>query len=218
MRFALLLVTTLLTLLAPARAQSLFVESRFPLVGVLFDKQAVQVNVSNMGNPEDTPAPCDVLVEFILFDPTTMMATVFKTASFTLPNGLTQVGDVGLTQPVLIKGKVPTSARVLVQQTTRQRPSCRASLEVVKVDGFDRAPGRTVVAIGDPHVRPQPEARFPALTLVTGQALRINAVNIGDPHVTPVPWTSTSVTPPARRSLSIGPLWQREKRRRSTCL
>jgi hypothetical protein len=102
MRFALSVVATLLMLLAPARAQSLLVESRFPLVGVLFDEQAVQVNVSNMGNPEDAPAPCDVLVEFILFDPTTMMGTVLKTATFTLPNGQTQVADVGLTQPVLI--------------------------------------------------------------------------------------------------------------------
>lgn len=115
------------------------------------------------------------------------MGTVFKTATFTLPNGQTLVADVGLTQPVLIKGKVPTSARVLVQQTTRRARSCRASLEVVEVAGFDRTPGPATVAIGDPHVRPQAEARFPALTLVTGQALRINAVNIGDPQITPCP-------------------------------
>jgi hypothetical protein len=206
MRFALLFVATLLTLLAPARAQSLIVESRFPLVGALFDEQAVQVNLSNMADPNLAPAPCDVLVEFSLFDPTTMMGTVFKMASFTLANGQTQVADVGLTQPVLIKGKVPISARVLVEQTSRRVPSCRASLEVVEVAGFDRIPGRTTVAIGDPHVRPQAEGRFPALTLVTGQAIRINAVNIGDPQSRPVPWTSKSATSRARRSLSIGPL------------
>jgi hypothetical protein len=198
MRFALILAATLLTLLAPARAQSLFVESRFPLVGVLFDEQAVQVNVSNMGSPEDAPAPCNVLVEFFLFDPMTLVGDSFKRTKFTLANGQTAVADVGLTKPaVLIKGKVPTSARVLVQQTSRRVPSCRASLEVVEVNppepeipmmlnGLVRIPGRTTVAIGDQH-RPQAEARFPALTLAAGQAIRINAINIGDPHVTPCP-------------------------------
>lgn len=187
MRFALSLVATLLALLAPARAQSLFVESRFPLVGVLFDEQAVQVNLSNMGDPNLAPTPCDVLVEFVLFDSESGVGTLFKSANFTLSNGQTQVADVGLTEPVLIKGKVPTSARVLVQQTTRRTPSCRASLEVVEVAGFDRVPGSTAVAIGDPQIRPRAEARFPAVTLVTGQAIRINAVNIGDPNITPCP-------------------------------
>ena len=58
--------------------------------------------------------------------------------------------------------------------------------------------------MGDPHVLPQAEARFPALTLVTGQALRINAVNIGDPHVTPCPVDLDIRNAAARRSLSIG--------------
>lgn len=78
MRFGLVVGATLLTLIAPARSQSLVVESRFPLVGVLFDTQAVQVNLSNMGNPEDAPAPCTVHVEFILFDPTSMLGTAFR--------------------------------------------------------------------------------------------------------------------------------------------
>jgi hypothetical protein len=116
-----------------------------------------------------------------------MVGTVLKTATFTLANGQTRVADLGLTEPVLIKGKVPVSARVVVQQATRRIPFCRAALEVLELVGFERHPGRTTVAIGDPHVRPQADALFPTVTLVTGQAIRINAVNIGDPQITPCP-------------------------------
>lgn len=186
MRFTLFVVATLLALVEPMRAQIIVDHRTFPLVGVLFDRQAVQLNLTNVSDPEEMPAPCDVQVELIGFDPTTMTGTVLKTASFTLSNGQTQVADLGLAEPVLIKGKVPISARVLVQQTARRTPSCRAALEVVEV-GEEGLPGRTTVAIGDPHVRPHAKALFPAVTLVTGQAIRINAVNIGDPQISPCP-------------------------------
>jgi hypothetical protein len=62
-------------------------------------------------------------------------------------------------------------------------PACtRPALEV-----FDKASGRTVVGFEDPNERPDPDAFFPALTLVTGQFPRLNAVNYGNPEEAPCP-------------------------------
>jgi hypothetical protein len=167
-----------LALLLPGRAEAFVVDWKFGLVGVVFDAgQAVQVNASHVGDPDEAPSPCAVLVEF--FDGAT--GAVLKTARLSVPSGQTQSADLGVTALVPVKGKVPIYARVTIGDPNAH-PACgRPSLEV-----FDKATGRTA-AVGNPDDRPDPEAFFPTFTLVTGLTLRFNAVNYGDPNEAPCP-------------------------------
>jgi hypothetical protein len=174
---ALATVLGVLTLLAPGRAEAIIINYKFGLVGVVFDAdQAVQVNATHIGDPNIAPAPCTVEVEF--FNGAT--GGLLKTAAFKLAPGQTRSAGLGFID-VLLKGKVPVYARVTMHDPNL-KPACRPSLEV-----FDKGTGRTGVAIGDPNIRPTPEAFFPALTLVTGQVFRLNAVNVSDPNEAPCP-------------------------------
>jgi len=172
-------VALILALGSPGWAQTMVINYKFGLVGVVFDAgQAVQVNVSHIQDPDQAPAPCDARVEFL--DGAT--GAVLKTARLTVPSGQTQSADLGVTEPVPLKGKVPIYARVTIGDPNIH-PACgRPSLEV-----FDKSTGRTAAGVWNPGERGAPEAFFPALTLVTGQALRVNAVNYGDPNEAPCP-------------------------------
>ena len=176
---ALATVVATLALLAPGQAAASVIDWKFGQVGVVFDAgQAVQVNVSHVGNPEDAPNPCDARVEFV--DGAT--GTVLKTARLTVPSGQTQSADLGVTEPVPVKGKVPIYARATIVDLNTH-PACgRPSLEV-----FDKATGRTAAAYEDPTDSLGTKAFFPAFTLVTGLTLRFNAVNYSDPDQAPCP-------------------------------
>ena len=172
---ALATVVGTLALLAPGQAAAF----KFGLVGVLFDAgQAVQVNASHVGDPDQAPAPCAVLVEFL--DGAT--GASLKRADLTVPSGQTRSVDLGVTELVPLKGKVPIYARVTIGDPN-QHPACgRPSLEV-----FDKSTGRTAAGIWNPGDGVDPKAFFPAFTLVTGLTLRFNAVNYGDPNEAPCP-------------------------------
>jgi hypothetical protein len=160
-------------------AEAAITQWKFGLVGVVFDAgQAVQVNASHFTDPEIAPSPCSVLVEF--FDGVT--GGSLKTTRLTVPSGRTQSADLGVSESVPLRGKVPIYARVTIGDPNAHPACTRPSLEV-----FDKASGRTVVTFEDPNLQPDPEAFFPALTLVTGQFLRLNAVNYGDPNEAPCP-------------------------------
>jgi hypothetical protein len=175
---ALATVVGTLALLAPGRAEAFEIKDKFGLVGVVFDAgQAVQVNASHGGDPQIAPGPCDALVEFV--DGAT--GVVLKTARLTVPSGQTRTADLGVTELVPLKGKVPIYARATIVDTNTH-PACgRSSLEV-----FDKSTGRTA-ASGPGDERGDPEAFFPAFTLVTGLTLRFNAVNYSDPDEAPCP-------------------------------
>jgi hypothetical protein len=150
----------------------------FGLVGVVFDAgQAVQVNVSHIGDPNTAPAPCDALVEFL--DGAT--GAVLKTARLTVPSSQTLTADLGVTELVPVKGKVPIYARAtIVDHNTH--PACgRPSLEV------SDSTGRTAAGVWNPGDGVDPKAFFPAFTLVTGLTLRFNVVNYSDPDQAPCP-------------------------------
>ncbi len=153
--------------------------TKFGLVGVVFDAgQAVQVNASHVGDPDEAPAPCDALVEFL--DGAT--GAVLKTARLTVPSGQTRTADLGVTELVPVKGKVPIYARATIVDPTAH-PACGGpSLEV-----FDKVTGRTAAGIWNPGDGVDPKAFFPAFTLVTGLTLRFNAVNYSDPDQAPCP-------------------------------
>jgi hypothetical protein len=160
-------------------AEAAITQWKFGLVGVVFDAgQAVQVNASHFTDPEIAPSPCSVLVEF--FDGVT--GGSLKTTRLTVPSGRTQSADLVVSESVPLRGKVPIYARVTIGDPNAHPACTRPSLEV-----FDKASGRTVVTFEDPNLQPDPEAFFPALTLVTGQFLRLNAVNYGDPNEAPCP-------------------------------
>ena len=150
---------------------------KFGLVGVVFDAgQAVQVNITHIGDPQISPA-ASALVEF--FEGTT--GVLLKTTNLKLAAGETQGADLGMNELIPLKGKVPIYAGVTMDDPNL-KPACRASLEVL-----DKTTGRTVAAMDNPELRPSAEAIFRALTLVTGQAVRVNAVNMGDPNEVPCP-------------------------------
>src|SRR6266498_2815847 len=114
-------VAMLLALLAPARAEAVIVNSKFGLVAVVFDAdQAVQVHATHIGDPNIAPAPCAVLVEF--FDGTTGMS--LKTDKFIVSGGQTRSADLGVTELILLKGKVPIYARVTMDDPNL-KPACR---------------------------------------------------------------------------------------------
>ena len=174
---ALATVLGVLALLAPAPVEAATSEWKFGLVGVVFDAgQAVQVNATHIGDPQIAPAPCVVQVDF--FDG--MTGVLLKTTALKLAPRQIQSAELG-SADVLLKGKVPIRVQVTIGDPN-SKPACgRPLLEV-----FDKATGRTV-AMGDPNLKPHPEAFFPALTLVTGQAVRLNAVNMGNPEDAPCP-------------------------------
>jgi hypothetical protein len=176
---ALVTIVGTLALLAPSGAEAIIIYDKFGLVGVVFDAgQAVQVNASHWGDPEQAPAPCDVLVEFL--DGAT--GASLKMARLRVPSGQTQSADLGVTELVTLKGKVPIYARVTVSDPN-MHPACGSpSLEV-----FDKGTRRTAAGYQDPNEKTAPEAFFPAFTLVTGLTLRFNAVNYGNPEQAPCP-------------------------------
>jgi hypothetical protein len=178
---ALVTVVGALALLAPGRAEAVVVNWKFGLAGVVFDAgQALQVNASHSSSNEDAPFSfsCDARVEFL--DGAT--GASLKTADLTVPSGQTRSADLGVTELVPLKGKVPIYVRATIDDPNT-RPACgRPSLEV-----FDKATGRTAAGIWNPGDRGVSEAFFPAFTLVTGLTLRFNAVNYGDPNEAPCP-------------------------------
>jgi hypothetical protein len=176
---ALATVIGTLALLLPGSAEAFIVNWKFGLVGVVFDAgQALQVNASHVGDPDQAPAPCSALVEFL--DGAT--GAVVKTARLTVPSGQTRTADLGVTELVPLKGKVPIYARVTIGDPNIYPACSRPSLEV-----FDKGTGRAAAGIWNPGDRGDPEAFFPAFPLVTGLTLRFNAVNYGDPDQAPCP-------------------------------
>lgn len=170
----------ILALLAP-RAEAIIVDFKFGLVGVVFDfGQAVQINITHIGDPHVAPASCDTLVEFVH-----VSGELLKTTHLIVPVGQSQAADLGVSELIPLKGKVPIYARVAIDHLD-DKLVCRPSLEV-----FDKGTGRTAVAVGEPALGGVPEVFFPAFTLVTGQAVRLNAVNMGDPDLAPCPLVLT---------------------------
>jgi len=176
---ALATVVGILVLLVTGTAEAVVRNWKFGLVGVVFDAgQAVQVNSSHVGDPNEAPSPCSVLVEFV--DGAT--GVVLKTVRLSVPSGRTQSADFGVTELVPVKGKVPIYARVSIGDPNTHPACTRPVLEVI-----DKASDRTAVTFTDPEIQPNPEAFFAALTLVTGQFLRLNAVSFQDPNLEPCP-------------------------------
>src|SRR5262245_21235792 len=98
---ALATVVGILVLLVTGTAEAVIVNWKFGLVGVVFDAgQAVQVNASHYGNPNEAPSPCSVLVEF--FDGASGRS--LKTARLSVPTGQTHSADLGVTESVPLRG------------------------------------------------------------------------------------------------------------------
>src|SRR5262249_52370501 len=133
---------------------------------------------SHIGNPDAGSAPCDGLVEFV----NGATGVVLKSARLNVPSGQTRTADLGVTELVPFKGKVPIYARVTISDPNAHPACSHPSLEVL-----DKATGRTAAGIWNPGDLGAPEAFFPAFTLVTGLTLRFNVVNYGDPNQAPCP-------------------------------
>ena len=152
---ALATVVGTLPLLAPGWAEAFEIKDKFGLVGVVFDAgQAVQVNVSHVGDPQIAPSPCDTLVEFV--DGAT--GAVLKAARLTVPSGQTRTADLGVTELVPLKGKVPIYARATISDLNTH-PACgRPSLESSTRAPAARRPASGTPATGAPPTRSSPRS------------------------------------------------------------
>src|SRR5262245_1417466 len=134
---ALATVVGILVLLVTGTAEAVVKNWKFGLVGVVFDAgQAVQVNASHYGDPNIAPSPCSVLVEFV--DGATGGA--LKTVRLSVPSGQTRSADLGVTESVPLRGKVPIYARVTIGDPNTHPACTHPVLEVI-----DNATGRTAV-------------------------------------------------------------------------
>jgi hypothetical protein len=112
---SLAIVLATLALLAPGRAEAIIVNWTFGLVAVVFDAgQAVQVNVANIGNPNE--GACDALVEFL-----DVSGGLLKSARLIVPAVRSKAADLGVSKLIPLKGKVPVYARVTISDPS-ERP------------------------------------------------------------------------------------------------
>jgi hypothetical protein len=110
---------------------------------------------------------------------------LLKSTPLSVPATQSRAADLGVSELIPDKGRVSIYVRAIGDPDNK--PGCRPSLEV-----FDKATGRTAVAIGNPNEKTHAEASFPAVT-VTDQVVRLNAVSFEDPNLAPCPILLTLV-------------------------
>jgi hypothetical protein len=145
----------------------------FGPVGVVFVRQAIQVNLTHVGNPGQVPSDpaCQAHAQF--FD---LTGSRLKSIERSIAPGQTTSVRLSATDfASRPEGKTPVRAEV-TWQDTELSGICRASLEVV-----DIATGRTVL-VGIGNARPGPFAISGTLGVAQGQALRLTGVNLGSPE------------------------------------
>jgi hypothetical protein len=151
-------------------------EFQFGPIGVVFAQQAVQVNASHIGDPDQVSPEPSCQADIAFFDAT---GAGLKRATLTITAGRT--ASVRLTGPDLApgpRGKSPVRGHVT--WASQGTPSlCRASFEVV-----DLASGRAILG-GTPADRVGPFAIFGAIGVAEGQTFRLNVANLGPPDQTP---------------------------------
>jgi len=167
---------------------------RYGMIGIT-PGETLRINVANPQLPSATlPPPCRVELAFLdsagnpLIPPVQRTLDAGRSAHFDLNGDALFTPGTG---DVLLRAEVRPVVRVLqtaVGDVFVPPGPCVSSIEL-----FDNATGKTRVSAGlqNPGVivgfnpQPDPPRVFAQLGIVTGQTIRLNAVNVGEPGLIP---------------------------------